>query len=221
MKPFVEPRALEADELPGIVDQYRKAAISAKEAGFDGVEVHAANGYLLDQFLRDGTNQRQDIYGDSFENRTRLMLEVVDAVAEIWDSSQIGVRISPDNSFNDMHDSNPQALFNHVAEVLSTRKLGYLHVVEGGFMGEHDVDYDQIRQRFDGNYMANLGYDLEKAQAAIASGHADLVSFGTLFLANPDLVARFKANADLNTPDMDTFYGGDEHGYTDYPFMGS
>jgi N-ethylmaleimide reductase len=221
MKPFVEPRALEADELPGIVDQYRKAAISAKEAGFDGVEVHAANGYLLDQFLRDGTNQRQDNYGGSFENRTRLILEVVDAVAEIWDRSQIGVRISPDNSFNDIHDSNPQALFNYVAEVLSTRKLGYLHVVEGGFMGEHDVDYDQIRQRFDGNYMANLGYDLEKAQAAIATDHADLVSFGTLFLANPDLVARFKANADLNTPDMDTFYGGDEHGYTDYPFMGS
>jgi N-ethylmaleimide reductase len=221
MKPFVEPRALDADELPGIVDQYRKAAISAKEAGFNGVEVHAANGYLLDQFLRDGTNQRQDNYGGSFENRTRLMLEVVDAVAEIWDSSQIGVRISPDNSFNDIHDSNPQALFNYVAEVLSTRKLGYLHVVEGGFVGEHAVDYDQIRQRFDGNYMANLGYDQAKAQAAIANGHADLVSFGALFLANPDLVARFKANADLNTPDMDTFYGGDEHGYTDYPFMGS
>ena len=221
MKPFVEPRALDADELPGIVDQYRKAAIYAKEAGFDGVEVHAANGYLLDQFLRDGTNQRQDNYGGSFENRTRLMLEVVDAVAVIWDSSQIGVRISPDNSFNDIHDSSPQALFNYVAEVLSTRKLGYLHVVEGGFMGEHDVDYDQIRQRFDGNYMANLGYDQDKAQAAIANGHADLVSFGALFLANPDLVARFKANADLNTPDMDTFYGGDEHGYTDYSFMGS
>jgi len=221
MKSFVEPRALEADELPGIVDQYRKAAIHAKEAGFDGVEVHAANGYLLDQFLRDGTNQRQDNYGGSFENRTRLMLEVVDAVAEIWDSSQMGVRISPDNSFNDIHDSNPQALFNYVTEVLSTKKLGYLHVVEGGFMGEHDVDYDQIRQRFDGNYMANLGYDQDKAQAAIANGHADLVSFGALFLANPDLVARFKANADLNTPDMDTFYGGDEHGYTDYPLMGS
>lgn len=221
MKPFVEPRALETDELPGIVDQYRKAAISAKEAGFNGVEVHAANGYLLDQFLRDGTNQRQDNYGGSFENRTRLMLEVVDAVAEIWESSYIGVRISPDNSFNDIHDSNPQALFNYVAEVLSTRKLGYLHVVEGGFMGEHNVDYDQIRQRFDGNYMANLGYDQDKAQAAIANGHADLVSFGALFLANPDLVARFEANADLNTPDMDTFYGGDEHGYTDYPFMGS
>jgi N-ethylmaleimide reductase len=221
MKPFVEPRALETDELPGIVDQYRKAAINAKEAGFDGVEVHAANGYLLDQFLRDGTNQRQDDYGGSLENRTRLLLEVVDAVAGIWEPSQIGVRISPDNSFNDMHDSDPQSLFNYVAEVLNLKQLGYLHVVEGGFMGEHDVDYDQIRQRFTGKYMANLGYDREKAEAAIASGHADLVSFGTLFLANPDLVARFRAGAELNTPDQDTFYGGDEHGYTDYPLMDS
>ncbi len=221
MKPFVEPRALETDELPGIVDQYRKAAINAKEAGFDGIEVHAANGYLLDQFLRDGTNQREDNYGGSLENRARLLLEVIDAVAAIWDPSQIGVRISPDNSFNDIRDSDPQTLFNYVAEVLSRKQLGYLHVVEGGFMGEHDVNYDQIRQRFNGVYMANLGYDQAKAEAAIASGHADLVSFGTLFLANPDLVDRFKAGAELNTPDQDTFYGGDEHGYTDYPFMNS
>mgnify|MGYP001813406974 CR=1 FL=1 len=221
MKPFVEPRALETDELPDIVDQYRKAAINAKEAGFDGVEVHAANGYLLDQFLRDGTNQRQDNYGGSLENRTRLLLEVVDAVTGIWEPSQVGVRISPDNSFNDIHDSDPQALFNYVAEVLNLKQLGYLHVVEGGFMGENDVDYDQIRQRFSGKYMANLGYDREKAEAAIDSGHADLVSFGTLFLANPDLVARFRSGAELNTPDQDTFYGGDEHGYTDYPFMDS
>lgn len=219
MKPFVEPRALETDELPGIIDQYRMAAVNAKEAGFDGVEVHAANGYLLDQFLRDGTNQRQDNYGGSIENRARLMLEVIDAVTQIWESSQVGVRISPDNTFNDIKDSDPQALFNYVAEALSSRQLAFLHVVEGGFMGEHDVDYEQIRQRFDGKYMANLGYDREKAQAAIASGHADLVSFGTLFLANPDLVARFKANAGLNSPDQETFYGGDEHGYTDYPFM--
>ncbi len=219
MKPFVEPRALEMDEIPGIVDQYRRAAVNAAEAGFDGVEVHAANGYLLDQFLRDGTNKREDSYGGSVENRARLMLEVVDAVTQTWDSSQVGVRISPDNSFNDIRDSNPQALFNYVAELLNMKRLAYLHVVEGGFMGEHAVDYDQIRQHYDGNYMANLGYDLDKAQAAIANGHADLVSFGTLFLANPDLVARFKANAELNTPDQATFYGGDEHGYTDYPFM--
>ena len=218
-KPFVEPRALETSEIPGIIDQYCRASINAKKAGFDGVEIHAANGYLLDQFLRDGTNQRDDQYGGSIENRARLLLEVVDTVTHIWDSQLIGVRISPDNSFNDIHDSDPQALFNYVAEALDKRKLAYLHVVEGGFMGEHAVDYDQIRERFKGNYMANLGYDKEKAQAAIGSGHADLVSFGTLFLANPDLVERFKANAELNTPDKDTSYGGDEHGYTDYPFM--
>jgi len=221
MKPFVEPRALEIDEIPGIVDQYCKASINAKKAGFDGVEVHSANGYLLDQFLRDGTNKRDDRYGGSIENRARLTLEVVDAVSQIWDPSQVGVRISPDNSFNDIRDSSPQALFNFVAEAMSTKRLGYLHVVEGGFMGEHEVDYDQIRQRYEGNYMANLGYDKQKAQAAIANGHADLVSFGTLFLANPDLVARFEADAELNAPDQATFYGGDEHGYTDYPFMNS
>lgn len=221
MKPFVEPRALAMEELPGLIDQYRIAAENARKAGFDGVEVHAANGYLLDQFLRDGSNHRQDDYGGSIENRARLMLEVVDSVAQVWDSSQVGVRISPDNSYNDMTDSDPQALFNYVADSLGSRNLAYLHVVEGGFMGEHNVDYDQIRQHYNGNYMANLGYDLEKAQAAIAGGHADLVSFGTLFLANPDLVARFKANAELNTPDQETFYGGDEHGYTDYPFMNS
>jgi len=219
MKPFVQPRALDAEELPALVEQYRQAAVNAKEAGFDGVEIHAANGYLLDQFLRDGSNQREDNYGGSLDNRIRLLLEVIDAVAEVWDSAQMGVRISPENSFNDMHDSDPQTLFNFVAEELSSKMLGYLHVVEGGFTGEKIVDYDQIRERFEGNYMANLGYDLEKAQAALANGHADLVSFGTLFLANPDLVARFKAKAELNTPDQATFYGGDEHGYTDYPFM--
>lgn len=221
MKPFVEPRALSTEELPGLIDQYRVAAENARKAGFDGVEVHAANGYLLDQFLRDGSNHRQDNYGGSIENRSRLMLEVVDSVTQIWEPSQVGVRISPDNSYNDMKDSDPQALFNYVADALGSRNLAYLHVVEGGFMGEYNVDYDQIRRHYDGNYMANLGYDLEKAQAAIAGGHADLVSFGTLFLANPDLVARFKANAELNTPDQETFYGGDEHGYTDYPFMNS
>ena len=219
MKPFVEPRALEADEIAGIIDQYSQAASNAKQAGFDGIEVHAANGYLIDQFLRDSSNHRTDSYGGSLENRARRLMEVLDSVSRVWDSSQIGVRISPDNTFNDIRDSDPQALFNYVAETLATKQLAYLHVVEGGFMGEHEVDYDQIRQRFGGTYMANLGYDQAKAQAAIANSHADLVSFGALFLANPDLVARFQANAPLNTPDQDTFYGGDEHGYTDYPFM--
>jgi N-ethylmaleimide reductase len=219
LQPFVTPRALVTQEMPALVEQYAQATHNALQAGFDGVEIHAANGYLIDQFLRDGSNQREDDYGGSLDNRIRLLLEIIDAVAEVWDSAQMGVRISPENSFNDMHDSDPQALFNFVADELGLKMLGYLHVVEGGFAGEHGVDYEQIREHYEGNYMANLGYDLEKAQAAIAKGHADLVSFGTLFLANPDLVARFKAKAELNTPDQDTFYGGDEHGYTDYPFM--
>jgi N-ethylmaleimide reductase len=219
MKPFVVPRALTTDELPGIVEQYRTAAANAREAGLDGIEVHAANGYLLDQFLRDGTNQRDDRYGGSPENRARLLIEVVGAVAEVWETSRIGVRISPDNTFNDIRDSDPQTLFNYVAEALSPMQLAYLHVVEGDMMGGQGVDYDQIRQRFQGHYMANLGYDQAKAQTAIANGHADLVSFGTPFLANPDLVARFKAKAELNEPDQASFYGGDEQGYTDYPFM--
>ena len=220
MKPFVEPRALRTDEIPGIVDQYRQAAKRAREAGFDGVEVHSANGYLLDQFLRDGTNQRDDSYGGSLENRTRLLMEVLSAVLEIWEPSRVGVRISPENPFNDIRDSDPQATFNFVAQALSGKELGYLHVVEGDMMsGERNLDYRQIRDNFDGYYMANCGYDKARALAAIASGDADMVSFGQLFLANPDLVQRFKTDAELNTPDQDTFYGGDEKGYTDYPTL--
>ena len=220
MKPFVEPRALRTDELPGIVDQYRQAARCAVEAGFDGVEIHSANGYLLDQFLRDGTNRREDQYGGSLENRTRLLLEVLSAVLESWEPSCVGVRISPENSFNDIHDSDPQATFNHVASALSGKGLGYLHVVEGEMMsGESKLDYRQIRDHFDGYYMANCEYDQARAQAAITSSAADMVSFGKLFLANPDLVQRFRTDAELNTPDPDTFYGGDEKGYTDYPAL--
>ena len=220
LKPFVEPRALRTDEIPGIVDQYRQAARCAVEAGFDGVEVHSANGYLLDQFLRDGTNRREDPYGGSLENRTRLLLEVLSAVLESWEPSRVGVRISPENSFNDIHDSDPQTTFNFVASALSGKGLGYLHVVEGEMMGgKSHVDYRQIRDHFDGYYMANCEYDQARAQAAIASGAADMVSFGRLFLANPDLVQRFRTGAEFNTPDMDTFYGGDEKGYTDYPAL--
>ncbi|MEN8205547.1 MAG: alkene reductase [Pseudomonadota bacterium] len=220
LKPFVEPRALRTDELPGIVDQYRQAARCAVEAGFDGVEVHSANGYLLDQFLRDGTNQRNDSYGGSLENRTRLLTEVLSAVLEIWEPSRVGVRISPDNSFNDIRDSDPQATFNFVARTISGKGLGYLHVVEGDMVSsERSLDYRQIRDNFDGYYMANCGYDKARAQTAIASGDADMVSFGQLFIANPDLVQRFKTDAELNAPDPDTFYGGDEKGYTDYPTL--
>jgi len=221
LKPFVEPRALRADEIPGIVDQYRQAAKRAVEAGFDGVEIHSADGYLLDQFLRDGTNRRDDMYGGSLENRTRLLMEILSAVLEIWEPSRVGVRISPDNSFNDIRDSDPQATFNFVAKALSGKGLGYLHVVEGDMVsGERSMDYRQIRDNFDGHYMANCGYDKAHAQTTIARGDGDMVSFGQLFLANPDLVQRFKTDAELNTPDPDTFYGGDEKGYTDYPTLG-
>ncbi|MGB5178178.1 MAG: alkene reductase [Gammaproteobacteria bacterium] len=220
LKPFVEPRALRTDELPGIVDQYRRAARYAVEAGFDGVEIHSANGYLLDQFLRDGTNRREDRYGGSLENRSRLLMEVLSAVLESWEPARVGVRISPENSFNDIHDSDPQTTFNLVASALSGKGLGYLHVVEGEMMGgESRVNYRQIRDHFDGCYMANCEYDQARAEAAIASGAVDMVSFGKLFLANPDLVDRFKTGAALNTPDPDTFYGGDEKGYTDYPAL--
>jgi N-ethylmaleimide reductase len=220
LKPFVEPRALRTDELPGIVDQYRQAAKRAVEAGFDGVEVHAANGYLLDQFLRDGTNHRDDRYGGSLENRSRLLLEILSAVLENWEPVQVGVRISPENAFNDIHDSAPQSTFNFVASALSGKGLGYLHVVEGDLVsGARSLDYRQIRDHFDGYYLANGGYDRARGQAALASGAADLVSYGKLFIANPDLVQRFRSDATLNTPDEDTFYGGDEKGYTDYPAL--
>jgi N-ethylmaleimide reductase len=220
LKPFVEPRALRSDELPGIVAQYRDAAGCAVEAGFDGVEIHAANGYLLDQFLRDGSNRRDDAYGGPPENRARLLLEVLSAVLEFWEPARVGVRLSPENAFNDMHDSDPQTTFNHVAAALGGRGLAYLHVVEGDVTSaERRLDYRQIRHGFAGLYMANNGYDKADAQAALASGAADLVSFGKLFLANPDLVQRFRSDAGLNAPDPDTFYGGDERGYTDYPAL--
>ncbi len=220
MQPFVEPHALELSEIPGIVEQFRVAAHNAKAAGFDGVEIHAANGYLLDQFLRDGTNHRDDEYGGALENRVRLLLEVIDAVSEAWETASIGVRISPENSFNDIHDSDPQNTFNYVAEHLSPLALAYLHVVEGEMMqGTKKLDYRQIRDRFSGIYMANCGYTLEKAQAALQAGNVDMVSFGALYIANPDLVERFARKAPLNKPDPETYYGGDAHGYTDYPFL--
>lgn len=221
LQDFVTPRALAIEELPGIVADYARATRNALDAGFDGVEIHAANGYLLDQFLRDGTNQRQDEYGGSLENRTRLLLEVTKAVVDVAGAERVGVRISPLNPFNDISDSAPQRLFNHVASSLSPFGLAYLHVVEGGMGGEAtpDFDFEDLRRQFKGGYIANLAYDKARGNAAIASGHADAIAYGAIYIANPDLVERLRQDAPLNTPDQATFYGGDAKGYTDYPTL--
>ena len=223
MKPFVTPRALETSEIPGIVEQYRQGAKNALEAGFDGVEVHGANGYLLDQFLRDGTNKRTDEYGGSIENRARLLLEVTQAVTEVWGAGRVGVRLSPSGTFNDMHDSDPLATFGYAAEALNRFGLAYLHlieVVEADLRhGGTEVPTSYLRDRFTGTLIVNGGYDLDKSNAVLSSHKADLVAFGTLFIANPDLPQRFALNAPLNPADPSTFYGGGEKGYIDYPFL--
>lgn len=219
---YVEPRALNADELPGIVQDYVYATLSSLQAGFDGVEIHAANGYLLDQFLRDGSNKRNDNYGGSVENRARLLMEVTQAVVDVIGADKVGVRLSPSNPFNDMQDSNAQALFDYVSQQLNQFNLAYLHVVEGGIPGGGDAkafDFVQMRQLFKGAYIANLGYDKARGEAAIASGFADCIAYGVPFIANPDLVKRYQTNAPLNEANSKTFYGGSEKGYTDYPFL--
>ena len=219
-KSFVTPRALETEEIPEIVKEYASAAKNAIGAGFDGVEIHAANGYLIDQFLRDGTNKRIDHYGESLVNRMRFLQEVTEAVVEAVGAERIGVRLSPENTFNDIKDSAPQKTFNAVAKILSHYGLAYLHVVEGDFVsGKTTLNYKEIKENFNGLYMANAGYILERSEKSIESGAADLISFGSLYIANPDLVERFKTGASLNTPDQETYYGGDAKGYTDYPFM--
>lgn len=222
LQDYVTPRALDISELPSLVADYVHATKSALTAGFDGVEIHAANGYLLDQFLRDGSNKRTDNYGGSFENRARLLLEVTQAVVNTAGADKVGIRISPVNPFNDMHDSNPQALFNYVADALNQFKLAYLHVVEGGIHGggkADPFDFVALRKHYQHAYVANLAYDKERGNAAIASGHADAIAYGVPFIANPDLVERFKLDAPLNEADSSSFYGGAEKGYTDYPFL--
>ncbi len=218
---FVTPRALTLGEIPDIVDQHRRAARNALSAGFDGVEIHAANGYLLDQFLRDGSNQRDDIYGGPVENRARLLLEVTEAVVKVWGANRVGVRLSPTNPFNSMADSDPDATFGHVVRALNRFGLAYLHVVERDSSEPEEPSYDRRRLRaaFDGPYIANGGYDRLRGDSALASGAADLIAFGQAFLANPDLPERFRENAPLNAPDPATFYGGDGRGYTDYPAL--
>ena len=219
---YVEPRALDASELPGIVADYVQASQNAIKAGFDGVEIHSANGYLLDQFLRDGSNKRSDIYGGSIENRARFLMDVTKAVVDAIGSDKVGLRLSPVNPFNDMKDSNPQALFNYVTEQLNQFNLAYLHVVEGGIHGggvADPFDFDAMRKLSKLPYMANLSYDKVRGNAAIASGHADAVAYGVPFISNPDLVERFRQDAPLNEADSKSFYGGTEKGYIDYPTL--
>ena len=226
-RPFVEPRALKTEEIPEIIEQFRRGTENAREAGFDGVELHAANGYLIDQFLRDGTNQRRDQYGGEVNNRARFLLEVTEAVINVMGDGRVGVHISPENPFNDMYDSNSESLFSHLAEGLNRFPLAYLHVVEidlsnpAVFNGALNPITQKVRGIFKGTYMTNGGYDRNMAERVLERGDADLVSFGRLFLANPDLPERFSKDAPLNEPDPNTFYGGDEKGYTDYPFVAS
>ena len=220
MVDFVEPRALETSELPALVADYAHATQCALDAGFDGVEIHAANGYLLDQFLRDSTNKRSDNYGGSFENRTRLLIDVIKAVVAVAGSDKVGIRLSPVNPFNDISDSNPQALFNYVVTELNQFNLAYLHVIEGDVGGNVQAfDFVALRKLFKNAYMANLGYDKARGNAAIASGHADVIAYGVPFIANQDLVERYKINAPLNEANPALFYGGDDKGYTDYPTL--
>lgn len=218
--PQVVPRELRDEELPGIVAGFKQAAINAKAAGFDGVEVHGANGYLLDQFWRDGSNKRSGPYGGSVENRARLMLEVIAAVCEVWDSQQVGLRISPLNSYNSMIDSDPIGLASWLAARLNDFNLGYLHVMRGDFFQAQSGDVlTPVRAVYKGVLVGNMGYSLDEANSAITSGQLDAVAFGTPFLANPDLPVRFKTQAPLNTPDQSTFYTQSAAGYTDYPFL--
>jgi N-ethylmaleimide reductase len=223
MKPFVTPRALELSEIPGIVEQYRQAAANALEAGFDGVEVHGANGYLLDQFLRDGTNHRTDAYGGPVENRARLLLEVVEAVVGVWGAGRVGVRLSPSGTFNDMSDSDPESTFGYAVEALNRFDLAYLHLVEVNEAdlrhGGREVPTADLRSRYNGTLIVNGGYTRERGNEAIASSAAELVAFGVPYIANPDLPERFAQQAPLNAPNPNTFYGGGAEGYTDYPFL--
>ena len=217
------PRALELDEIPALIDSYRVAARHAIEAGFDGVEVHAANGYLIDQFLRDKSNQRTDAYGGSIENRTRLLFEVCEAVAKEIGAGRTGVRLSPLTSFGDLADSDPQALFNRAVERLATLDLAFIHVIEGETGGDRapqPFNYAAMRGPFKGTWIVNNSYDRAMAIDAVASGKADLVAFGRPFISNPDLPRRLRENAPLNALDANTLYGGDAKGYTDYPALG-
>ncbi|MHB1084456.1 MAG: alkene reductase [Thiobacillus sp.] len=223
MKDFVTPRALDLSEMPGVVENYAEAARHAMEAGFDGVEIHAGNGYLLDQFLRASTNKRTDAYGGSKENRARLLLEVMDAVCTAIGNDRVGLRLSPVTPFNDISDAHPQDTFEYVVAQLNPLNLAFLDLLQGtGGAPEEQwlpFDYDRLRALYTGNLIRNNGYDFESAQQAVTSGAANAIAFGRMLLANPDLVERFRRGAPLNEPDYEKLYTGEEKGYTDYPFL--
>lgn len=225
LQPIPVPRALATDEIPGIVEDYRRAAHNAKEAGFDGAEVHGANGYLLDQFLQSGTNTRTDGYGGSLPNRARLLLEATRAVAEVLGTDRVGVRLSPGGAVGDIHDEDPIETFTFAASQLSDLDLAYLHVVENSQAGApHGLETvggatALMRKAYAGTLISNGAYTRDSAEQALESGAADLIAFGRAFLANPDLPARFERDAPLNEPNPDTYYGGGAEGYTDYPAL--
>jgi N-ethylmaleimide reductase len=224
--PFSMPRALERDEIPGIIARFGEGAARAKAAGFDGVEIHGANGYLPDQFLQDGTNKRTDDYGGPIENRARFLLEVTQAAIDVWGADRVGVRISPSGSYGSMHDSDPQTTFGYVAQRLDALRIAYLHVVEPRIQGTELIAQSQavaarhLRKIFGGTLIAAGGFDGASAETILATGDADAVAFGRAFIANPDLPERLRLGAPLNPYDRSTFYGGNAHGYTDYPFLG-
>lgn len=225
-QPFITPRVLETDEIPGIVADYRQAAQNAMVAGFDGVEIHSANGYLFDQFLHDGSNQRRDRYGGAIENRARFLIEAIDAVVSVWGADRVGIRLSPSGTFGNMSDSDPKALFTYVVKQIERFNLAYLHIVEPRVQGNMDVETPDMalstsyfRTVYNGTIISAGGHTRETGEATLAGGHADLIAYGRLYIANPDLPNRFALNAPLNPYDRSTFYGGTETGYLDYPFL--
>lgn len=215
LRPFVTPRALELKEITGVIEAYRKGAENAQRAGFDGVEIHGANGYLPDQFLQDKTNHRTDEYGGTIENRARLMLQITDAAIAIWGADRVGMHLAPRGDAHDMGDSNPLATFGYVAKELGRRKIAFICARES--LGEKRIG-PQLKALFDGTYIANEKFTFATGNQVLAAGEADAVAYGVPFIANPDLPARFKNNAPLNTPDQATFYAAGPKGYTDYPF---
>ena len=226
--PFVTPRALQIEEMPYIVQQYVRGAKNALDAGFDGVEVHSANGYLLDQFINSSTNRRSDKYGGAIENRARLLLQVVDAVCAVWGAGRVGVRLSPLGTFNNVGDDDPEAIFGYIAEELSYDDLAYLHVINPASAAfEQRIEPDRralrmlelMREKYRGTLIVAGGFDRDSAEEWLTRGRADLIAFGRKFLANPDLPERFRLQAALNVDDPSTYYGGGAKGYTDYPTL--